>query len=110
MNDPFVLAVTEILSSDRSKYFIEWLAQTRFQLSTRIAQSENDREQSRILGAICLCDDILKAVESATQEAKISTKLSISINGFLGEISLPPKKISVPRKRGTASSEPQIKI
>ena len=108
-NDPFVDSVVEILSKEKSKYFFEWLAQTRFALSSKLSGETKRSKMLQTSGAILLCDEIMQAINSASAEAGITTTLEIDVNGVLARVPLVSKKISVSRKRGTASSEPQPK-
>lgn len=106
--DPFEESIAEIISNGKSRYFIEWIAQSRYSLSERIAKTIDNNAMLKLSGAMAFCDEVLASVDRAAKSSGISARLEINISGVMGNISVP--KISAPRRKGGAgSSESQIK-
>lgn len=104
IQDPFVLAVREIVANPRAKYFFEWLVQSRIDVSSSVAEAGDSVKLMKISGAVAVLDGILRDIAAAAEKSNISADLQVSVSGILANGNLAYGRDAA---RTAQSSEPQ---
>ena len=82
LKDPFVVAVRKICQDAESRFFLEWLLQSKISALTELAEAENDMQMQKLSGAASAYTYITDLVANAMRINNCKIPLCVNLNNY----------------------------